>query len=267
MNILDADELNNNLNHFTILDSRWKLGQKNYLDFEYNKGHIPGAIKMDIEIFSKPNSKFPHMIPDKKYFEALISKMGISIDERILIYDQEGFISSTRIWFLLKIFGFKKLFILNGGFKKWSEKKLPVQKKKNTSYFKKMQKFTLQEEFIVNKQFVNKIIHNNEFHIIDARPSERFLGKVSEPRINVRRGNIEGSINLPFNKIHNKDGLILENKELEALFRKNYIDINKKIVCLCGSGITACNIIFALNKLSCRNVFLYDGSWSEWGNI
>jgi len=131
MNIIETDELNKNLNSFTILDSRWKLGENNFLNSEYIKGHIPGAIKMDLEKFSNLESKFPHMIPSKSYFENMISKLGININDKIVIYDQTGFLSSARIWFLLKIFGFVNLQILNGGYKRWVEKKFEIQTNEN----------------------------------------------------------------------------------------------------------------------------------------
>ena len=267
MNIIETDELNKNLNSFTILDSRWKLGENNFLNSEYIKGHIPGAIKMDLEKFSNLESKFPHMIPSKSYFENMISKLGININDKIVIYDQTGFLSSARIWFLLKIFGFVNLQILNGGYKRWVEKKFEIQTNENKKKRTKTSGFFFQKNIIANKKFVKEASKNEKFQIIDARSSERFLGLVEEPRKNVKKGNILGSINIPFYKIHNKNGLILNNKDLEALFRNNYIDLEKKIICLCGSGVTACNIIFALNRLSCNDYYLYDGSWSEWGYV
>ena len=84
----------------------------------------------------------------------------------------------------------------------------------------------------------------------------------------IKKGNIEGSINIPFTKIIDKKGKLLSIKQLKNIFEKK-IDFSKfnQIICLCGSGITACNIIFALNLLGIKNLKLYDGSWAEWGKI
>ena len=99
-----------------------------------------------------------------------------------------------------------------------------------------------------------------------CKPKNRFFGIEPEPRRQIKKGNIEGSINIPFTKIIDKKGKLLSINKLKIMFEKE-IDFFRfnQIICSCGSGITACNIIFALNLLGVKNIKLYDGSWAEWG--
>ena len=101
--------------------------------------------------------------------------------------------------------------------------------------------------------------------IIDARSEKRFLGLEKEKRPNLYSGNIPGSINIPYTSL-SKNGKFLKKNNLLKIFKKSMnLDKKKNIVCTCGSGITACNIILALDILGFNNYNLYDGSWAEWG--
>jgi thiosulfate/3-mercaptopyruvate sulfurtransferase len=254
-----------NSNQLKIIDCRWYLKDVELGKRDYKKNHIPNAIFFDIEKIANKSSSLPHMLPTKKLFLKFIEDHGITKKDFIVLYDQVGFFCSTRVWFLFFLFGFKKLMILNGGFKYWVEKKLPL---KNTFYKKIKKKNDIKKntKFLANKEYIKKKIGNNNTVIIDARPRERFLGYVNEPRKNLKRGNIEGSINIPYTQIVNKKGQLLSESKLRKLFKKK-IDFEKtsEIICSCGSGITACNILFSLNLIGFKNFKLYDGSWAEWG--
>ena len=248
-----------------IIDCRWylkdiKLGKK-----DYRKNHLPNAIFFDIEQISNKNSPLPHMLPTKKVFLRFIEDHGITKNKVIVLYDQEGFFCSTRVWFLFFLFGFKKLMILNGGFKYWVEKKLPLNNKLNKKIKKKVN-IKKNIKLLANKAYIKKKIGNKRTIIIDARPKERFLGHINEPRDNLKRGNIDGSINIPYTEIVNKKGQLLSISKLRKLFEKK-IDFERtnEIICSCGSGITACNILFSLNLIGFKKFKLYDGSWAEWG--
>lgn len=263
--LIEADSLNKIINNkdVKILDSRWYLNDKRKGLNEFKKNHIPNSIFFDLEKFSDQKSDFPHMLPSTKQFQLKISELGIKNRDKIIIYDQEGFFSSTRIWLMFKIFGHKKVLVLNGGYLNW-KKKFKTEKHIK-SYLKTTYKVFKKNKMIFSKKEVKNILGNIEFQVIDARPKKRFDGIEAEPRTNVIRGNIEGSINIPFNSI-NQSGKILSNNKLKEILYKNKELRKKNIIVLCGSGVTACNIIFALHKIQHqRSIFLYDGSWSEWG--
>ena len=116
------------------------------------------------------------------------------------------------------------------------------------------------------RDILKKKINDKKTLIIDARPKNRFLGLEEEPRKNLKKGNIPGSINIPFTDLVDKRGRFLSKSILKKKFGRhiNFPSI-KEVICTCGSGVTACNIIFGLNLLGIQNLKLYDGSWAQWG--
>ena len=263
--LIEADSLNRIINDkdVKILDCRWYLNDKRKGLNEFKKNHIPNSIFLDLENFSDQKSNLPHMLPSAREFELKVSELGIKKRDKIIIYDQTGFFCSTRIWLMFKIFGHQKVLVLNGGYQNWKKKFKTEKYIRN--FFKTAYKVYKKNKVILSKKEVKNILGNIKFQVIDARPKKRFDGIVAEPRKNVIRGRIEGSINIPFNSI-NKSGKIFCNYKLKEILYKNKELRKKKIIVLCGSGVTACNIIFALYKIQHqKNIYLYDGSWSEWG--
>ena len=263
--IIEAKQLFENLDDedLKVIDSRWYIDDKTRGLREYKEKHIPNSVFLDIDFFSDKKSCLPHMIDSPEEFKKKVSKLGIKNSDKLVIYDQEGFFSSSRVWFLFKIFGHKKISILNGGFNNWI--KYFATENSIKYYDESVYKVSYKKNFIFCKEEVKNILNNHDYQIIDARPENRFKGFIPEPRKNVTQGRIKESINIPFNQIC-CDGKILNDNKLKALLYKNKNIKKKKIVVLCGSGVTACNIIFALQKINHKHsVSLYDGSWSEWG--
>ena len=269
--VIDCNELLiiKNFSNIRIIDSRWYLNNPNKGKLEYKKAHIENSIYFDIDKLSNNSIDLPHMLPSNEQIQNFLKKNGININHEIIIYDQKGFFCSGRVWFIFKILGFKKIRILDGGFAKWNKLSLPT-----TNKIKKLEKSnfisnSFESKRIINKKELLKIItkKNHDTKIIDARPKNRFLGIEKEPRPNLKKGRIKSSINIPFEEITN-NMLIKNFYELEHLiFNQNKIKKTDNIVCYCGSGVTACNIIFVLTLLGIRKVKLYDGSWAEWGKI
>ena len=267
-NIISPSKLNKiiNSNNLKIIDCRWYLKDKRKGKQEYMKGHIPGAIYFDLEKNSDLNNPIPHMLPKKTKFESFLIKNGVSPDNDIVIYDQIGFFCSSRIWFTFAYFNFKNIKILNGGIKYWNEHNFKLCVKKKNTLIKQKIQLKVKKKMVVNHAYVRKKTRDNKTLIIDARPKNRFLGLEDEPRKSLKKGNIPGSINIPFTSLVDKKGRFLRKSILKKKFEKqvnfSYIE---EIICTCGSGVTACNIIFGLNLLGVQNLKLYDGSWAQWG--
>ena len=247
-----------------ILDSRWSLDPKRKSLHTYNKSHLPNAIFFDLELFSDSESDLPHMLPSRSFFNKEISKIGIQNKDKIIIYDQNGYFSSCRVWFMFKLFGHKDVLILDGGMNNWVKNNMTITNKK-TKFEASNYKSKFKNQRIVTKLEVKESFENKYCVIVDARPKNRFVGIDKEPRKGLKKGNIESSINIPFNSIHDANGLLLNSDKLRTLFFKENKLENKKVIATCGSGITACNIIFGLSIIENKNVYLYDGSWAEWG--
>jgi thiosulfate/3-mercaptopyruvate sulfurtransferase len=247
-----------------IIDASWYLpnsGRDAYK--EYSKNHIKNAVFFDIDKISDKKTSLPHMLPPIKKFEMEVSKLGINRDDILIIYCKEGLTSSPRVWWTFVYFGHKKVFILDGGLNAW--KLIGGQltkinyKIKKSNYKCGLKKKKLIINYLSLKNNLNT--KNNEI-VLDARPEKRFLKIESEPRKNIGKGNIPGSINYPI-IYFDKKGFLKSKMEIRKIL-KNITNKNKKIICSCGSGVAACNIALSLEYIGHHNWAVYDGSWTEW---
>ena len=107
----------------------------------------------------------------------------------------------------------------------------------------------------------------NEYQLVDARPSGRFKGTDPEPRPGLSSGHMPNAINVPFPEI--MDPLtkkLLSKEDLMKLFQSKGVDLEKPVITTCGSGVTACMLYFALEYIGCKNISVYDGSWTEYAS-
>ena len=248
----------------TVLDCSWHMPiEKRNPKNEYNKIHIENSYFFDIDKISDIKSNLPHMLPDKNKFEKQIRRMGINQNSRVVVYDVKGIFSSPRVWWMFKYFGHKKIYVLNGGLKKWLKEKKPVTYKK-TSFRKGNFVSRLSTEWLVNQKEVFEKIHKKNSIIFDARDSGRFKGLAKEPRKGLRSGHIPGSNNIFWGYLINNQGILVSKKKINNLFNK-FDFKNKKIISSCGSGITACILSLSLLHGLKIHSSVYDGSWTEWG--
>jgi len=266
--LVTTDWLEKNFDNVRILDASWHLPNSNRNAFnEFQLTHIVNANFFDIDKHSNQDSNFPHMLTKKSDWEKIMSEYGIKNSDHIIIYDNSDVISSCRVWYNFLYFNHNSnlVSILDGGLKKWL-----LEKKKTTNIVKKFDKssYMADENFnlVINKKQVIANIKNKEFQLVDARGKERFLGLQSEPRKELKSGNIEGSKNLPFSTLINYEDRTFKNKdELRSIFQSKQIDANKEIAFTCGSGITACILGLANSIISGKKPIIYDGSWAEYG--
>ena len=270
MSLVNSDWLEKNINKVKILDCSWHMPDINRNGYnEYLKEHIPGSIFFDLDKYSKNNTDLPHMLPEPRVWEKIVSSLGISNNDKIIIYDHSEVISSCRCWYNFIYFGHNPnlVSVLDGGFNKWKlEKK--ITNNAETKLFKSKYKSLENKNLVKNKNQIDININNKKFEVIDARGRERFEGKVPEPRKNVRSGSIPNSLCLPYKEIINENNTFKNIAEISKKFEE-IVDVNNNnMVFSCGSGITACVLALAYslvnNKYSPK---IYDGSWAEYGKI
>ena len=269
--LIEINWLKKNLNNpeIKIIDGTWHMPGSGINGFDiFKEKHIPNAIFIDLDEVSDINSDLPHMMPDENYFSEKISSLGISNNDHLIIYDMYGMFSAARIWFMFKAFGHNNISLLNGGFPAWLDSGGEVSNKinnlKTTIYKGKLNKL-----LIADYQQVLENLTNQKYLVLDARSPERFSGISEEPRPGMKSGHIPKSKNLYFNDLIDQDTKkFIKKEEIENLIKKSGIDVNKDIICSCGSGVTACIIKFAIELISKnKNIKIYDGSWYEWGTI
>ena len=270
MSLVSTNWLEENLHNVKIIDGSWHMpGSERSGKDEFSKEHILGAIFFDIDENCDKSTDVPHMLTDLKNWEVIISNMGISNDDKIVIYDNSNVLSACRVWFNLIYFGHDKdkVFILDGGLKKWKmENKSTssdINEIKISSYKAKENKTMVKDK---NEIEIN--INSKEFELIDARSKDRFDGTTPDPRKNVRSGSIPNSRCLPFKKLINDDHTFKSKSEISSYFKYLAIDNDTNIVFSCGSGITACVLALAYSQVNNKYLpVIYDGSWAEYGRI
>ena len=265
--LVTTDWLNKNIEKVKILDASWHLPNANRNSFEeYKAGHITNSIFFDIDKNSNQKTNLPHMLPSKEDWEIIVSGLGISNSDHIIVYDNSDVFSSCRVWYTFLYFGHdsKLISVLDGGFKKWINEKRPTSN--NLVNIEKSKYFAKENaSLVINKDQVNKNIDSKKFQLIDARGEQRFLGLQPEPRKELKSGNIKGSTNIPFQKLLREDRTFKKKEELIDIFKSKKISIEKEMAFTCGSGVTACILGLANSIISGNKPIIYDGSWAEYG--
>ncbi|MGB0981846.1 MAG: sulfurtransferase [Winogradskyella sp.] len=227
---------------------------------------IPNARFFDIkQKFSDTSAPFPSTLPSKAQFQNEAQQLGINNDNIIIVYDDKGIYSSARAWWLFTTFGFKNVAVLDGGLPEWQRNNFKVELYANENYCQGNFEANLNTKLMTNFEGITKLSKNTNALIIDARSSNRFNCLVDEPRVGLRRGTIPNSKNLPYTDLF--AGTTLKpSAELLTIFSK-LIKKNKTLVFSCGSGITACILALAASICNYNNLVVYDGSWTEYGNL
>jgi len=268
MSLVTSDWLENNLDKVKLIDCSWHMPNVKRNGYEeYLKEHIPGTIFFDLDKYSDANTELPHMLPDPDTWEEIVSNLGISNNDRIIIYDNSDVLSSCRCWYNFIYFGhdIHKVSVLNGGLIKWINEKRPVTDK-IINFNKSNYNIVEKKNLVKNKDQIKENIISKKFELVDARSEERFRGLKPEPRKGLKSGSIKNSKNIPFTECLNKIDRTFKNKEeLIKIFKKRDINNKKDVVFTCGSGVTACVLGLVNSIISGKTPIIYDGSWSEWG--
>jgi thiosulfate/3-mercaptopyruvate sulfurtransferase len=246
-----------------VVDLRWYLAGKTGAD-AYARGHIPGAVFVDLHHdLTGPVGPGRHPIPSPAQFERAMRDAGVSPDTRVVVYDDAGGSVAARLWWLLKGYGHARVHVLDGGYPAWIAAGGAVE---TTPTPVRPGRFvaTLEVQLpVVDRHLVDAVRTRSGWVILDARSAERYRGEV-EP-IDARPGHVPNARSAPWTE-NLVDGRFADAKSLRARFRRLGVVPGITVICYCGSGVTACHDILALElaRISATRVKLYEGSWSDW---
>ena len=248
-----------------ILDCRHELTRPDWSDRAYAEGHIPGALQahLDRDLSGPITAQTGrHPLPDAAKFVATLSRWGIDRDVQVVAYDQGNGVYAARAWWLLRWVGHTKVAALDGGFAAWQETGLPVSTEPGTRAPRKFVAHTSDGAAVSTAQ-LQQALAREEIALIDARGADRFAGE--NETLDPVAGHVPGASNRPFARNVDGRGRFLPAAELhrqwsEVLGGRKPGDV----VSMCGSGVTACHNLLALEIAGLSGARLYPGSWSEW---
>jgi thiosulfate/3-mercaptopyruvate sulfurtransferase len=231
----------------------------------YREGHIPGAHFAAVETdLSGPKTgrNGRHPLPSPDQFAEYLGRHGVSNHSTIVAYDDAGGLYAARFWWMTRWIGLSRTALLDGGLPKWTSEHRPLEETVPRPK-PAMVRINVSSEMVWDTADVRRRLGASESVLIDARTPERFRGE-TEP-IDAVAGRIPGAVNRPYKQNLNPDLTFrpaseLRTELLELMKGRRPEDVGHQ----CGSGVTACANLFAMEHAGLQGSKLYAGSWSEW---
>lgn len=250
---------------WVVVDCRWRLDDPRAGARLHAEGHIPGAWHADLDAdLSSPRREGSgrHPLPEPAAFAVTAGGWGIGEDSQVVAYDDAGGQWAARLWWLLRWLGHDAVAVLDGGIHAWTEAGLALEREPPRRGARRFVA-TPDDSLWLDADEVAAGLHGGRLRLIDARAPARYRGE-AEP-IDPVAGHIPGALNLPFTGNLGPDGRFLAADALRARFAQVLgAAAATDAAVYCGSGVTACHHLLALEHAGLRGVRLYAGSWSEW---
>ncbi len=266
--LVSTTELAAHLNdpHWIVVDCRFSLADTEYGRRAYAEGHIPGAhyLHLDEDLSSPITPQTGrHPLPDPQVLSAKLQALDIGINRQVVVYDDSYGSMAVRLWWMLRWLGHPAVALLDGNFQTWSREKRPLNKDIPVVSHKGTCPCLTERSAWVSASEMEKIVAEKSHLLIDARNEMRFTGEIDP--IDPVAGHIPGAINWVFEENLDIDGTYLPPEAL----RENYQALLKgrsphEVIHVCGSGVTACHNLLAMEIAGLSGSRLYPGSWSEW---
>jgi thiosulfate/3-mercaptopyruvate sulfurtransferase len=250
-----------------IVDCRFDLADTAWGERAYAAKHIPGAVyaHLDRDLSGpKTGRNGRHPLPDPGALARTFGSLGIGEETQVVAYDQDAGMYASRLWWELRWLGHTAVAVLDGGFAKWVDEGRPaaagVETRPARSFVARPQ-----EDMVATLAEVVAHRADKDWRLVDARAPERFRGE--NETIDNMAGHIPGAVNHFFRTNLDDRGTFRSPDELRARARQTLGSVPPdRIICYCGSGVTACHNLLAMEHAGIRGAKLYAGSWSEWSS-
>jgi thiosulfate/3-mercaptopyruvate sulfurtransferase len=265
--LISAGELSHHVDdpNWLIVDARFDLAKPEAGEAAYRAGHIPNAIYAHLDRdLSAPRTPATgrHPLPDPRAFEAILRSWGLTPATQVIAYDADNGAYAARLWWLLRWIGHARVAVLDGGLKAWRAAGLPesqsIPQRAASNFTAKPN-----DALWMSAQQVSEKLRDPTWRLLDARAPERYAGKV-EP-IDPVAGHVPGALNHPFSRNLDAEARFRSAAELARDYSASQEGVrDEHTIVMCGSGVTACHLLLAMEVAGKPGGKLYAGSWSEW---
>ncbi|TFZ46283.1 sulfurtransferase [Stenotrophomonas maltophilia] len=249
-----------------VVDARSSLADPQAGSGQYLAGHVPGAVYADLnrdlsDLTRSGHGRHP--LPDSDAFAETLGQWGIGPDTQVVVYDgSDGSMAASRLWWLLRLIGHSKVAVLDGGIAAWQAAGHPLAAGQNMVVPLPAYPGRFDTNQIASADELTARLKHAPGWLVDARAGERFRGEV-EP-LDPVAGHVPGAINRPF-ALNVADGRLRDAQELRAELQGVIGNRDpQQVVLMCGSGVTACHLLLAMEAASLSGARIYADSWSGW---
>jgi thiosulfate/3-mercaptopyruvate sulfurtransferase len=255
---------------WAVIDCRFDLAQPAWGARSWAQGHIPNALHADLDRdLSGPRTALSgrHPLPDPQRLAATLGRLGIDARVQVVAYDQGSGMYEARLWWLLRWLGHERVAVLDGGFAAWQRAGLPVSDLPGGRPPRQFRGAADARALVTSAQLAAWLaegeLQRGALVLADARAADRFAGE--NETLDPVAGHVPGARNHPFAGNLGADGRFLPAAELRARWQQTLRgQAPQQLVAMCGSGVTACHNLLALELAGLPGARLYAGSWSEW---
>jgi thiosulfate/3-mercaptopyruvate sulfurtransferase len=248
-----------------VIDCRFRLDDPAWGETEFRASHVPGAVyaHLDRDLSGPKNgTNGRHPLPTVPAFAATLGRLGVTNGAQVVAYDQDNGMYASRLWWMLRWVGHDAVAVLDGGFAAWTGEHRPVE---DGDVAPQPAVFTASPRpgMLVDVATVSAITSSHDALLLDARAPQRFRGETET--LDRVAGHIPTARNYFFQQNVNERGFFRSPDDLRASLQQSLgTTPSREVVCYCGSGVTACHNLLALEHAGLTGARLYAGSWSEW---
>jgi thiosulfate/3-mercaptopyruvate sulfurtransferase len=255
---------------WAVIDCRFDLARPDWGARAFADGHIPHALYAHLEHeLSGPRTPQSgrHPLPEPAALAATFSRWGLDATVQVVAYDQSSSAYAARLWWLARWLGHRAVAVLDGGLAAWQRAGLPLSRTSEARPPRHFRGVPDAAMAVGTPQIAAALaageLSDGRSLLIDARSAERFAGE--NETIDPVAGHIPGALSHPFARNHDAQGRFLPAAELRRAWDATRRDVPpERLIAMCGSGVTACHSLLALELAGLPGARLYDGSWSEW---
>jgi thiosulfate/3-mercaptopyruvate sulfurtransferase len=265
--VIDTDTLAVHLAEWVVIDCRYDLKDEAWGRAQYLAGHIPGAVYASLsqDMSTRPDgTNGRHPLPSPEAMAQTFGRLGIGSGVQVVVYDHDDGRYASRLWWMLRYMGHETAAVLDGGWAKWTREGRPVrtgEERRTPAAFEGRPQHSVR----LGVDEVERLIGNPATLLVDARAPERFEG--SHEPLDRAAGHIPGAVNHFYQWNVRADGTMLPPDQLREQFQKVLGSHRpEQVVMYCGSGVTACQNLLAMEHAGLRGARVYPGSWSEWSS-